>query len=54
MEKYKEVERSIITTYRKDIWSKFIKAVQDYELIKENDKIMVVLSLMISPMGLMV
>ncbi len=41
MEKYKEVERSIIKTYRKEIWSKFIKAIKDYELIKENDKIMV-------------
>lgn len=44
MEKYKEVERSIIKTYRKDIWSKFIKAVIDYELIKENDNIMVCIS----------
>ena len=26
MEKYKEIERSIIKTYRKEIWSKFIKA----------------------------
>ena len=34
MEKYKEIERSIIKKYRKDIWSKFIKAVQEYELIK--------------------
>ncbi len=44
MEKYKEIERSIITKFRKDIWSKFVKAVQDYELIKENDNIMVCIS----------
>ena len=44
MEKYKEIERSIIKKYRKDIWSKFIKAVQEYKLIKENDNIMVCIS----------
>ena len=44
MEKYKEIERSIIKKYRKEIWSKFIKAVQEYELIKENDNIMVCIS----------
>lgn len=44
MEKYKEIERSIIKTYRKDIWSKFIKAVKNYELINENDSIMVCIS----------
>ena len=41
MEEYKEIERSIIKKYRKEIWSKFIKAVKEYELIKENDKVMV-------------
>ena len=44
MEKYKEIERSIIKKYRKEIWSRFVKAVQEYELIKENDKIMVCIS----------
>ena len=44
MEKYEEIERSIIKKYRKDIWSKFVKAVIDYQLIEENDKIMVCIS----------
>lgn len=44
MEQYKEIERSIITTYRKEIWSKFMKAVTDYNLIEENDHIMVCIS----------
>ncbi len=44
MEEYKEIERSIIKKYRKDIWSKFVKAVADYELINENDRIMVCIS----------
>lgn len=38
------IERSIITKFRKDIWRKFTKAVRDYELIKENDKIAVCIS----------
>ena len=44
MEKYKEVERSIIKKFRKDIWSKFMASISDYELIKENDNIMVCIS----------
>ena len=44
MEEYKEIEKSIIKKYRKEIWSKFIKAVQEYKLINENDKIMVCIS----------
>ena len=38
MEKYKEIERSIIKKFRKDIWSKFVKAIQEYELIKNQYK----------------
>ena len=44
MEKYKEIERSIIKKFRKDIWAKFVKAVIEYKLIEENDKIMVCIS----------
>ncbi len=44
MEKYKEIERTIIKKYRKEIWSRFVKAVKEYELINENDRVMVCIS----------
>ena len=44
LEKYQEIERSIITTYRKTIWSPFVLAVKKYRLIQENDKIAVCIS----------
>lgn len=44
MERCKEIERSLIKTYRKEIWAKFVKAVKDYQLIKKEDKIMVCIS----------
>ena len=40
----KEVEKSIIKKYRKQIWSKFVKATKEYKLINDNDKIMVCIS----------
>ena len=40
----KEIEKSIIKRYRKEIWAKFVKAVKEYELISENDKIAVCIS----------
>ena len=42
--KYEEIEHSLITTYRKTIWSKFVKAIRDYNLIEDNDNIMVCVS----------
>ncbi len=35
----KEIERSIIKKFRKEIWCRFTRAVRDYELIKEGDKV---------------
>lgn len=43
-EEYKTIEKSIIKKYRKEIWGRFVRAVKDYELIKENDRIMVCIS----------
>ena len=40
----RDIERSIIKTYRKNIWSKFIKAIKEYELIQDGDKIAVAIS----------
>ncbi|WP_238883184.1 ATP-binding protein [Clostridium sp. YIM B02551] len=39
-----EIERSLIKKYRKQIWRKFIKAVQDYKLVEEGDRIAVAIS----------
>ncbi len=44
MERYQEIERSIIKKFRREIWSKFMKSVQECELIQENDVIMVCIS----------
>lgn len=38
------IERSIITTYRKGIWSPFVLAVKKYRLIEKGDKIAVCIS----------
>ncbi|ABR49463.1 PP-loop domain protein [Alkaliphilus metalliredigens QYMF] len=39
-----EIERSLITKYRKNIWSKFTKAIKEYNLIEEGDKIAIAIS----------
>lgn len=43
-EKTAEIEHSIIKKFRKPIWRKFTKAIREYELIRENDKIAVCIS----------
>ncbi len=44
MEFYQEVERSIIKKYRKEIWRPFIKAINEYQLIKDGDHIGICIS----------
>lgn len=34
-----DIERSLVKGYRKNIWSKFIKAIKDYKLVEEGDVI---------------
>ena len=43
-EQYKNIERSIIKTYRKSIWRKFVKGIQEYNLLQEQDKVAVCIS----------
>ncbi len=38
------IERNLITTFRKKIWSKFTAAVVEYELLKPGDKVAVAIS----------
>lgn len=39
-----EIEKSITHEYRKSLWSKFTKAIKDYKLVEDGDKIAVAIS----------
>lgn len=39
-----EIERSLKTRYRKHLWSKFTKAIRDYRLLEEGDRVAVAIS----------
>ena len=38
------IERSIIKQFRREIWRPFVKGLQDYEMIKDGDKVAVCIS----------
>ncbi len=44
MKDLKIIEKSITKKFKKEIWLKFIKAIKDFDLIKEDDKIAVCIS----------
>ncbi len=44
MEETKEIERSIIKRFRKEIFRPFVRAINEFNLIEENDKIAVCIS----------
>lgn len=43
-ERQREIERSIIKKFRKPIWRKFTKGINEYELIQDGDRIAVCIS----------
>ena len=44
MTKNEEVEKSIITTFKKTIWRNFVKGICEYDMIQDGDKIAVCMS----------
>lgn len=44
MKEEQQIERSLIKKYRKQLWCRFTKAVRDYQLISEGDRIAVCIS----------
>ena len=43
-ERTKEIEKSIIKRFRKEIWKPFVHALNEYDMIKEGDNIAVCIS----------
>ena len=43
-ERYRDIERSIIKQFRKEIWRPFVRALNEYDMIREGDNIAVCIS----------
>ena len=43
-ERYRDIERSIIKQFRKEIWRPFVRALNEYDMIREGDSIAVCIS----------
>ncbi|MGN1345077.1 MAG: tRNA 2-thiocytidine biosynthesis TtcA family protein [Traorella sp.] len=39
MKRINEAERSIVKTYRKELWAAFVRGISDFDMIQENDHI---------------
>ncbi|MCP1223679.1 ATP-binding protein [Sebaldella sp. S0638] len=44
MKPLEEIEKSITAEYKKSIWTKFLKAVNEYDLVQDGDKIAIAIS----------
>ncbi|HHZ05438.1 MAG TPA: tRNA 2-thiocytidine biosynthesis protein TtcA [Clostridiales bacterium] len=44
MERYEEIEKSLIKKYRKSIWNRFIMGMKEYQMVNEGDRIAVCIS----------
>ena len=44
LERHQEIERTILTSYRKRLWGPFVKAIKEFNLVEENDCIGVCIS----------
>ena len=44
MKPLEEIEKSITAEYKKSIWTKFLKAVNEFGLVKDGDKIAIAIS----------
>ncbi|MDE7264219.1 MAG: hypothetical protein K2N64_06125 [Anaeroplasmataceae bacterium] len=44
MERYQEIERTLIKTYRAHLWAPFVKALKEFKLLQPNDRVCVCIS----------
>ncbi len=44
LQEYEQIERGLSTSYRKKIWTKFVKGIKEFDMVQEGDKIAVCIS----------